>query len=95
MQRPLKRCARLTSHYLKSESAAAYTPPIVSMFERLAGACDLVKAKLQDEQDKLTKALPALPFEFTATAIGRNYAPLKPDVSEVTLNGWLTWTEAD
>lgn len=83
------------AHYLRSESAAAYTPPIVSMFERLAGACDLVKAKLQDEQDNLTKALPALPFEFTATAIGRNYSSLKPDVSEVTLNGWLTWTEAD
>lgn len=87
--------AEEAAHYLRSESAAAYTPPIVSMFERLAGACDLVKAKLQDEQDKLTKVLAALPFEFTATAIGRNYSSLKPDVSEVTLNGWLTWTEAD
>lgn len=83
------------AHYLKSESAAAYTPPIVSMFEHLAGACDLVKAKLQDEQDKLAKALPALPLEFTATAPGRNYSSLKPELSEATLSGWLTWTEED
>jgi len=83
------------AHYLRSESAAAYTPPIVALFERLAGACDLVKAKLQEEQDKLAKALPTLPSEFMATAIGRSYSSLKPDVNEVTLSGWLTWTEED
>ena len=81
------------AHYLKSESAAAYTPPIVSMFERLAGACDLVKEKLQDDQNKLIKALPALPFEYTATTIGKIYSSLKYDMNQVTLSDCLTWTD--
>lgn len=83
------------SHYLRSESAAAYTPPIVALFESLASACDQVKAQLQAEQDKLIKVLPALPFEHTATVSGRNYSWLKPEVSVATLNGWLTWTDED
>ncbi|MCX8517665.1 MAG: AAA family ATPase [Rhodoferax sp.] len=81
------------AHYLKSESAAAYTPPIVSMFERLAGACDLVKEKLQDEQNKLIKALPALPSEYNATTIGKIYSSLKYDMNQVTLSDCLTWTD--
>lgn len=85
--------AEEAAYYLRSESSAAYTPPIVSMFERLAAACDLVKARLQDEQDKLVKALPALPFEYTATTIGKSYSSLKHDVSLAILNDWLTWTE--
>lgn len=85
--------AEEAAHYLRSESAAAYTPPIVSMFEHLAAACDLVKARLQVEQDQLVKALPALPFEFTATTIGKNYSSLKHDVSPATPNDWLTWTQ--
>ncbi|MDP2095184.1 MAG: hypothetical protein Q8K50_15025, partial [Hydrogenophaga sp.] len=83
------------AHYLRSESAAAYTPPIVALFESLAAACDQVKAQLQAEQDKLIKALPALPLEHAATASGRNYSSLKPDVSVTTLNGWLSWTDED
>jgi len=87
--------AEEAAHYLKSESAAAYTPPIVALFESLAAACDQVKAQLQAEQDKLIKALPALPFEHAATSMGRNYSSLKPDVAEATLNSWLTWTDDD
>ena len=78
-------------HYLSNESAAAYTPPVVALFENLALACDQVKAQLQDEQGKLMKALPALPHEYSATAAGKNYASLKADVAEVTLSALLTW----
>lgn len=78
-------------HYLSNESAAAYTPPVVAVFENLALACDQVKAQLQDEQGKLMKALPALPHEYSATAAGKSYASLKADVTEVTLSALLTW----
>jgi energy-coupling factor transporter ATP-binding protein EcfA2 len=78
-------------HYLSDESAAAYTPPVVAVFENLALACDLVKAQLQDEQGKLIKALPALPHEYSTTAAGKNYSSLKSDVAEATLNAFLTW----
>ena len=80
------------ARYLSSENAAAYTPPIVALFESLALACDLVKAQLQDEQGKLVKALPALPYEYGATVAGKTYLSLKAEVAEVNLNTLLTWT---
>lgn len=79
-------------HYLSNESAAAYTPPVVALFENLALACDQVKAQLQDEQGKLMKALPALPHEYSATAAGKNYSSLKADLAEASLSALLTWT---
>ena len=81
------------AHYLSSENAAAYTPPIVVLFENLALACDQVKAELQDEQGKLVKALPALPYEYVATVAGKSYSSLKPEVAEATLSALLAWTD--
>lgn len=81
------------AHYLSSENAAAYTPPIVALFENLALACDQVKAQLQDEQGKLVKALPALPYEFEATVAGKSYSSLKPELAEATLGALLAWTD--
>ena len=78
-------------HYLSNESAAAYTPPVVALFENLALACDQVKAQLQDEQGKLMKALPALPHEYSASAAGRSYSSLKADLAEASLSALLTW----
>lgn len=80
-------------HYLSSESAAAYTPPIVALFENLASACDQVKAQLQDEQGKLVKALPALPYEYMATAAGKSYSSLRPEAAEATLSALLAWSD--
>lgn len=79
-------------HYLSNESTAAYTPPVVALFENLALACDQVKAQLQDEQGKLMKALPALPHEYSTTAAGRSYSALKADLAEASLNALLTWS---
>lgn len=81
------------AHYLSSENAAAYIPPIVGLFENLALACDQVKAQLQDEQGKLVKALPALPYEYALAAAGKSYSLLKPEVTESTLSALLTWAD--
>lgn len=78
-------------HYLSNESAAAYTPPVVALFENLALACDQIKAQLQDEQGKLLKALPALPQEYSATAAGKSYSSLKADMAEASLSALLNW----
>ncbi|MDO8774988.1 MAG: AAA family ATPase [Burkholderiaceae bacterium] len=80
-------------HYLSSENAAAYTPPVVALFENLALACDQVKAQFQDEQGKLVKALPALPHEYSATAAGTSYSSLKAEAAAATLSALLTWTD--
>jgi energy-coupling factor transporter ATP-binding protein EcfA2 len=80
-------------HYLSSESAAAYTPPVVALFENLALACDQVKTQLQDAQGKLVKALPVLAYEYSATSAGKSYSSLKAEVAETTLSAFLTWTD--
>ena len=79
-------------HYLSGESAAAYTPPVVAVFENLALACDQVKMQLQDEQNKLVKALPTLPHDYWGTVAGKNYLALNAEVAETTLSAFLTWS---
>jgi len=80
--------------YLTKENPAAYTPPLVSMFESLAAACDRVKALLQVAQDGLLSALPAIPPVYAGTEPSRRYALLRYDLSEVALQQFVAWTEA-
>lgn len=82
------------AHYLRSESAAAYTPPVVGMFEALAAACDQIKIMLQNEQDRLVSTLPALPPDYAATISGQRYKELG-NTSEAAREFLLTWTEAE
>lgn len=83
------------SHYLRNESAASYTPPVVRMFETLAWTCDQVKAMLQAEQSALTSVLPAPPPAFSLTEPIQNYRALLPEISEADLESLLQWTEDD
>lgn len=83
------------NHYLRNESAAAYTPSVVGMFEALASACDQIKGQLQSEQDQLVSALPATPVNFAATDSGQRYKALKAEMSEAVLDQLLTWADAD
>lgn len=83
------------SHYLRNESAASYTPPVVGMFEALAWACDQVKAMLQTEQNALTGALPATPLAFSLTEPIQRYRALRPEITEANLETLLQWTEDD
>ena len=80
--------------YLTKESAAAYTPPLVAMFESLAAACDRVKTQLQLEQDALLSALPVLPTVYAGTEPARKYGALRADLSEVALQQVVAWTDA-
>lgn len=80
--------------YLTKESAAAYTPPLVSLFESLAVACDSIKAQLQREQDGMLSSLPALPRKYAGTEPGRRYEALLPDLSEDALARVVGWSEA-
>ncbi|MDG5899369.1 restriction endonuclease [Shewanella xiamenensis] len=84
-----------SSHYLRSESSATYIPPIVSMFERLAVACDQVKQLLQSEQDKLVSCLPQLPVTYMNTDVAKKLGSLTYLTSEAVLEQQLTWTEED
>jgi len=83
------------SHYLRNESTASYTPPVLGMFEALAWACDQAKAMLQTEQNALARALPTPPPAFSLTEPIQRYLALRPDITEANLETLLQWTEDD
>ena len=81
-------------HYLTKESTAGYVPPLVSMFEQLAAACDGIKAKLQTQQDKLVCSLPALPQEYAGTGTAGQYKQLRHTMSQEEIAQLTSWTDA-
>ena len=81
--------------YLRQETEASYTPPSVALFRSLATICDRVKARLQEEQNRLVSALPTLPPGYTNTVVSAAYASLNPDVDKVTFQLLTGWTEND
>ena len=81
-------------HYLTKESAAGYVPPLVSMFEQLAAACDGIKAKLQMQQDKLVSGLPALPHEYAGTGPAEQYTKLRHTMTLADIDQLTSWTGA-
>lgn len=83
------------SHYLSKESAAAYTPPVVGMFESLAVACDQLRAILQAEQGQLVSALPAIPPNYASTEPARRYGALRADLTDAAIQQFLTWAVED
>ncbi len=83
------------SHYLSKESAAAYTPHMVAMFETLAAACDQIKMMLQVEQNQLVFALPAIPSTFALTDPARRYGALTAETAKAAIQQLVRWTEDD
>ena len=81
-------------HYLTKESVAGYVPPLVSMFEQLAAACDGIKAKLQTQQDKLVSGLPALPQEYAGTSPAGQYTKLRHTITQADIDQLTSWTDA-
>ena len=82
-------------HYLRDESVASYTPPVVGMFEGLARTCDQVKVMLQNEQAALVSALPAPPPAFSLAEPIQRYKALRADIAEADVESLIQWTEDD
>jgi energy-coupling factor transporter ATP-binding protein EcfA2 len=81
------------AHYLTKESSAGYVPPLVLMFEQLATTCDVIKAKLQTQQDKLVSALPVLPQEYVGTGPAEHYTKLRHTMTQADIDQMASWTE--
>ncbi|OCR22358.1 restriction endonuclease [Pseudomonas syringae] len=81
-------------HYLKSESAATYSPPIMGLFEKLATVTDKVKELLQGEQDSLVSALPIIPPAYQETSVGKSYRALST-LKASAVEQMLHWTPED
>lgn len=80
-------------HYLTKESSAGYVPPLVSMFEQLAAACDRIKVQLQTQQDQLVSSLPALPAEYAATEPAGRYGKLRHTMAQADIDQLTNWTD--
>lgn len=74
--------------YLTGETVVSYTPPQVSLFEKLATACDQIQQELRTEQEKLISKKPTLPERFKKTRIGNIYnttdSITASDLTEIT-----------
>lgn len=81
-------------HYLTKANSAGYVPPLVSMFEKLAVACDGVRAKLQAQQEKLISVLPDLPKEYVGTEPAGQYANLQHTTTQADIEQLTSWTDA-
>ncbi|MCS6160286.1 AAA family ATPase [Shewanella baltica] len=81
------------NHYLRSESAATYIPPIVGMFESLAVACDQIKSMLQAEQNKLVSSLPQIPHTFANTDVAGKLKGITSNTSDEVFLQLVTWTQ--
>ncbi len=81
--------------YLRSETSASYTPPLVAMFVALAAACDDVKRLLEEEQDREISALPASPAEYADSAAVQSYNSLKATIDAKALDEIVRWSDED
>ena len=81
--------------YLKEETAVAYVPPAVALFEALANVCDRIKDRLDAERSALVSALPALPQEYVATTAGATYRALSPQMTDTDVEQLTRWSEKD
>lgn len=78
-------------HYLKSESAATYSPPIMGLFVKLAAATDEIRGILQAEQDLLISQLPRIPAPYQDTLDGKAYQALNT-ITPAGIEQLLRWT---
>ncbi|MCB1642292.1 MAG: AAA family ATPase, partial [Xanthomonadales bacterium] len=81
--------------YLKEETAVAYVPPAVALFEALASVCDRTRDRLHSEQSALVSALPSLPHEYVGTEAGGAYRALNPQTTDVAVGQLTRWSEKD
>ena len=79
--------------YIDDANSVSYTPECVALFEALSHYYSIIKEKLEQEKDKLSKTLSVISSEYAATESARLYNGLKSDHTEQKLTSILTWDE--
>lgn len=87
--------SEVAAAYLSKESESSYTPPLVSLFEKLVVVVGRVKENLQDQQAALVKVLPIIPPELLATKAGAQYNGLKANTAVTEIQKIQTWTNVE
>lgn len=81
--------------YLREETAVAYVPAAVALFEALAKVCDRIRDRLAAEQSALVSALPAMPQEYLGTAAGNTYRSLSSKTTDAAVEQLTRWSAED
>ena len=87
--------ADAANNYLTRDNEATYTPPVVSLFDKLVGIVNSVRERLQAQQAALVKALPTIPQEYIATKSGAQYSGLRANSNAVEVQKIQAWTDAE
>lgn len=87
--------ADAANNYLTRDNEATYTPPLVSLFDKLVGIVISVKGRLEAQQAALAKALPAIPLPYVATKAGAQYSGLRANSNAVEVQKIQAWTDAE
>lgn len=83
------------NNYLVRDNEATYTPPVVSLFDKLVGIANAVRDRLQIQQAALVKALPAIPQQYVATKSGAQYSGLRANSNAIEVQKIQAWTDAE
>lgn len=83
------------NNYLTRDNEATYTPPVVSLFNKLVGTVNSVRERLQVQQAGLVKALPLVPQQYVTTKSGAQYSGLRANSAVVEVQKIQTWTDAE
>ncbi len=82
-------------HYLSQETTASYSPPAVTLLDRLAKTCDRVNARLQEEQNSYRSTPPRIPSHLSETDFACAYGGLNADTPAEEVQRLTNWTQED
>jgi energy-coupling factor transporter ATP-binding protein EcfA2 len=82
-------------HYLSQETTASYSPPAVTLLDRLAKTCDRINARLQEEQNACRSTPPRIPSHLKDTEIACAYGGLNADTPPEEVQRLTKWTQED
>ena len=81
--------------YLKEANTVTYTPSCMALFELIVYFYTKISEKLEQEKNRLIKALPPLSTEYQRTESGQLYSRLTINHTETNLSRILSWSTED
>lgn len=79
--------------YIDEANTVTYTPRCVKLFGAMSHYYSKIQERLEQEQSKLTKILPSIPSEYSATETAKLFNGLKKEHTVQQLAGILVWDE--
>lgn len=81
--------------YLTNENEASYSPEILSLFDKLVKASEMIQNRLNDEISMLPTKLPMIPPEYSEIKSIDFYRKLNASQSDSEIDTLCSWTQKD